>query len=151
MVGKKISSGLIQQIIKARFKGSSCFQVIYLCPKINLKNVFRRQVRHTFGKNFNKSQDVTGYWEWRKMGRKKKKELKEIKSLLKEKKNVFRNTKLSSTPKGKIRSDIQSDTRLIRKDPDTGKDWRQKKKRTEVDVMVESLIQRTWTWVNSRR
>ena len=73
MVGKKISSGLIQQIIKARFKGSSCFQVIYLCPKINLKN-------------------------------------------------VFRNTKLSSTPKGKIRSDIQSDTRLIRKDPDAGKD-----------------------------
>ena len=35
---------------------------------------------------------------------------------------------------------------LIGKDPDAGKDWRQKEKRT-----MASLIQWTWTWANSGR
>ena len=39
---------------------------------------------------------------------------------------------------------------LIGKDPDTGKDWRQEKKRTTEDVMA-SPTRWTWVWVNSRR
>ena len=40
---------------------------------------------------------------------------------------------------------------LIGKDPDAGKDWRQKEKRVTEDEMgwMASLIQWTWTWANS--
>ena len=39
---------------------------------------------------------------------------------------------------------------LTGNDPDTGKDWRQEKKRTTEDVMA-SPTRWTWVWVNSRR
>ena len=43
-------------------------------------------------------------------------------------------------------------SRLIGKDPDSGKDWRQKEKRlTEDGMWMASLMQWTWTWENSRR
>ena len=38
---------------------------------------------------------------------------------------------------------------LIWKDPDTGKDWGQEENRTTEDVMVGSLTQWTWFWVDS--
>ena len=42
---------------------------------------------------------------------------------------------------------------LIGKDPDGGKDWKQKKKRVDRrwDGWMASLIQWTWTWANSGR
>ena len=39
---------------------------------------------------------------------------------------------------------------LIGKDPDTGKDWRQEKKRTTEDA-IASPTRWTWVWVSSRR
>ena len=39
---------------------------------------------------------------------------------------------------------------FIRKDPDAGKDWRQREKMVTEDEMVE-WHQWTWTWANSRR
>ena len=43
-------------------------------------------------------------------------------------------------------------SRLTGKDPDSGKDWRQKEKRlTEDGMWMASLMQWTWTWENSRR
>ena len=41
---------------------------------------------------------------------------------------------------------------LTGKDPDTGKDWRQKEKvETEYEMVRASPTQRTWIWANSRR
>ena len=45
-------------------------------------------------------------------------------------------------------SDAKS--RLIGKDPDAGKDWRQEEKGTTDDEMVGSPSQWTWIWTNSR-
>ena len=48
--------------------------------------------------------------------------------------------------------DVKS--RLIRKDPDAGKDWRQEEKGMTEDEMVgwlASPTQWTWVWANSRR
>ena len=46
--------------------------------------------------------------------------------------------------------DVKS--RLIRKDPDAGKDWRQEDKQaTEWDDWMASLTQWTWVWANSGR
>ena len=47
-------------------------------------------------------------------------------------------------------SDMNS--QLIGKDPDDGKEWRQKEKRVRGwDVWMASLVQWTWTWANFRR
>ena len=40
---------------------------------------------------------------------------------------------------------------LIGKDPDAGKDWRQKRVTEDDDGWIASLIQWIWTWANSRR
>ena len=45
---------------------------------------------------------------------------------------------------------LDAKSRLIRKDPDTGKDWRQKEKRATEDEMA-SPTQWTWVWASSRR
>ena len=45
-----------------------------------------------------------------------------------------------------------ANSRLIGKDPDAGKDWRQKEKRVAGwDGWMASPIQWTWTWAKSRR
>ena len=46
---------------------------------------------------------------------------------------------------------LYANSRLIRKDPDTGKDWRQEEKVTTEnwDGWVVSLARWTWVWVNS--
>ena len=41
---------------------------------------------------------------------------------------------------------------LVGKDPDAGKDWRQKEKGvTEDEMIITSQTQRTWIWANSQR
>ena len=49
---------------------------------------------------------------------------------------------------------LDAKSQLIRKDPDAGKDWRQKEKGTTEEEMVgqhHQLNQWTWVWASSRR
>ena len=45
----------------------------------------------------------------------------------------------------------ETNSQLIGKVPDAGKDWGQKEKRASLDGWMPSLMQWTWTWANSRR